>query len=184
MTTLSTAAWIAHDLGISTGVGGSLFGRVAMHPATRNISDREERGRVVEDAWQRFSHIQLGALGLMALTWFAGRSALSGRQVDRTARALTLTKDVCVIGTLATAIASTIAGRRMAAQQPGAPPIDETGQRLAAEAAPSAKRLNRITSASGIANLAFGAGVVATTAALAMRAGKSARWSVVARLLP
>lgn len=184
MTTLSTAAWIAHDLGLAAGVGGTLFGRVAMHPATRNITDREQRGLVVKDAWQMFNNIQLGALGLMALTWFAGRTSLSGREVDSTARGLTIAKDVLVVGTVVTAVATAVTGRKMAAQKPDGLPIDDTGQRVADDAPESAQKLDRLTGTLGLANMICGAGVIAVTAVLAMRAGKSTKWGFVSRMLP
>src|SRR5579872_1884716 len=33
MSTLSTAAWAAHDVGLATAVGGTLYGRAALEPA-------------------------------------------------------------------------------------------------------------------------------------------------------
>jgi uncharacterized membrane protein len=84
MGALSMAAWVAHDLGIAVGVGGSLFARIALEPSMRKISTPEQRGRVVNDAWSRFGAVQLGALGLMAATWLSPRQQCSPRPpVDR-----------------------------------------------------------------------------------------------------
>lgn len=185
MAGLSTAAWIGHDLGLAAGVGGTLFGKVALHPATRNINDARERGRVVNDAWRTFNTYQLAGLGLMAVSWFAGRSKLSGGEVDSTSRTLTLVKDALVLATFGTAIANGIAGRRMAAHSPGgATPISSDGESLAADAPAEARRLKPLIDTLGMVNLLCGAGVIGVTAVLAMRAGKSARWSAVSRLLP
>lgn len=182
MATLSTAAWIAHDLGIATGVGGTLFGRVAMHPALRQISDKEERGQVASDAWRSFNVYQLAGLGLMAATWFAGRSMLSGREVDGTARKLVVLKDGLVIASVASAVGAAVTGRLMAKQHQDRVPMNEHGT-VAAEAPQQTRRLNRLTDAFGLANLLTGIGVVATTAILAMKAGESGRWTFWSRRL-
>jgi hypothetical protein len=185
MTGLSTAAWVAHDLGLATGVGGSLFGRIAMHPAVRHVSDAEERGQVVQDAWKSFNVVQLASLAIMGASWFAGRSKLTGHEVDGASRALVLTKDALVVGTLATAIGCGIAGRALAAQAPGGRvPVDEKGEATTTAAPETARRLQRVVDLLGTANLLFGAGVLGVTTVLAMRAGKSPRWSFIARLLP
>lgn len=181
----STAAWIAHDLGLAVGVGGTLFGKVALHPATRSVSDPRERGKVANEAWQTFSNYQLVGLGLVALTWFTGRSKLSGGEVDATSRALTLTKDALVVGALGTAIASAVTGRKMAAQSPnGATPVSSDGDTLSPGAPQTAKTLKGAVDVLGMVNLICGAGVMAVTTILAMRAGKSARWAAVSRFLP
>jgi hypothetical protein len=185
MSGLSTAAWVGHDLGLATSVGGVLFGRMALHPATRKLPNDAERGLVIGDAWRRFSLMQVAGSTIAALTWFAGRSRLSGWEVDRASRALTPIKDAFVVGTLGTSIASALLGRRLQALAPdGALPVSEDGRHLAAEAPAQAKRLNAVVDKVGIASLAFGAGVVALTAVLAMRAGQSGRWALFSRFLP
>jgi hypothetical protein len=40
MTKLSTAAWIAHNLGIGASFGGLLFGKLALNPNLDVISSR------------------------------------------------------------------------------------------------------------------------------------------------
>src|SRR4051812_14926376 len=92
---------------------------MAMHPAGKNISSEEERGRIGADAWQKVNTLQLPALGVMAATWFVGRTALSGREVDRASRWLVVLKDAFVLGTLGTGVGAAITGRRLAAQRPG-----------------------------------------------------------------
>jgi hypothetical protein len=185
MSGLSTAAWIGHDLGLATNVGGVLFGRMALHPATRKLPNESERGLVIHDAWRRFNLFQVTSAAVAALTWFAGRTRLSGREVDRTSRALTPIKDVLLLGTLGTSVASGILGRRLSALAPdGALPVSNDGRHLSAEAPHEAKRLNAAVDKVGIANLICGACVVGLTAALAMRAGRSQRWSFISRFLP
>lgn len=184
MTALTTAAWVAHDIGTAVGVGGALFGRIALEPSVRNIQDREDRGKVVNDAWRRFGVVQLSAYGVMAASWLAGRLKLGGRAVSETARPLVIAKDICVGATLASAIGAALAGRKLAEQRAGgAIPMNREGE-PGAEAPPAAKRLGRITDAFGLVNLFSGFGVVALTTILAMQAGKSPRWKGVSRFLP
>ncbi|MBV9945606.1 MAG: hypothetical protein JOZ69_02035, partial [Myxococcales bacterium] len=98
MATLSTTAWVLHDLGLATGFGGSLFGKMALHPAAGAASSKEERGRIVNAAWRTYAPVNLLGHVAFALTWAIGRKMLSGRSLGRTARALVLAKDALVVG--------------------------------------------------------------------------------------
>lgn len=182
MARLSTAAWIAHDLGMATGIGGGLFGRTALHPAVNRVSDRNERGLVVSDAWKRFSWFELAGYALAAMTWFAGRSRLGGREVDGDTRSLVLAKDGLMAATVATAIGSSVAGRLMSAPRPEGVPMKD-GDDLAADAPSTSKKLHPVVNVLGVANLLFAAGVAGLTTVLAMRAGQSHRWSFVSHFL-
>lgn len=185
MSGFSTAAWVGHDLGLATNMGGTLFGRMALHPAIRKLPNEGERGLVISDAWRRFNVFQVASSAFAALTWFAGRSRLSGREVDSTSRTLVPIKDVLILGTLGTSIASAVLGRRLNALAPdGALPVSEDGRHLSFQAPEQAKKLNAVVDKVGIANIACGAGVIAITAVLAMRAGQSSRWSFLSRILP
>jgi uncharacterized membrane protein len=184
MTELATAAWVAHDIGTAVGVGGSLFGKIALEPSVRNISDRADRGRVVNDAWRRFGSVQMAAYGLMAASWLAGRLKLGGRAVNAASGPLVVAKDVLVGATLASAVGAAVAGRKMSQQRmEGAVPMNGQGD-PASDAPPAARRLKGITDAFGLVSLVAGLGVVAVTTVLAMQAGKSGRWKAVSRLLP
>jgi uncharacterized membrane protein len=184
MAALATAAWVAHDLGIAVGVGGSLFGRIALEPSVRKIADREERGMVVNDAWRRFGMVQLAGLGVMAATWFAGRLKLTGREVTAGSRGLVLAKDILVGTTVASAVGAALAGSKMAEHRPeGAVPMNSEGE-AAADAPRGARRLGRATDAFGLVNLIAGTGVIVVTTILAMRGSQSARWSALTRFLP
>lgn len=78
MATLSTTAWVLHDLGLAAGFGGNLFGQVALHPAVRSIESKRERGKVTHVAWDRYKVVNAVALAAMATTWGIGRSVVSG----------------------------------------------------------------------------------------------------------
>jgi len=185
-TALSTAAWVAHDLGTAIGVGGALFGRVALEPSVRNVRDQDQRGKLLTEAWRRFGVVQMGALAVMAATWYTGRAKLGGASVGGAGtRGLIVAKDILVGTTVASAVGSAVTGNLLAARRRrhADAPIDDSGE-VAASAPPAARRLGRITDAFGLTNLLAGAGVIAVTAVLAMQAGKSARWSAISRLLP
>src|SRR5689334_22996656 len=97
MAKLSSAAWIAHELGLATAIGGTLFGREALQPALREIDSDIQRYSVSDAAWRRFSWLNLAGHALVAGTWFYGRSMLSGREVSRKARGMVRAKDLFVV---------------------------------------------------------------------------------------
>lgn len=184
MAPISTLAWVAHNLGIAVGVGGGLFGRIALEPSMKKVSDREQRGRILNDAWRRFGGVQLGALSVMAGTWIAGRTKLTGQAVSGSAQGLVIAKDLFVGASLLTAVGSAVSGNLLAAQRRNdAVPFNEQGE-VAADAPSRARALGRVTDALGLVNLIAGVGIIATTTMLSMSAGKSVRWSAVSRLLP
>lgn len=185
MAKLSTSAWILHDLGMAAGFGGTLFGKAALDPAVRQVGSKDERVRVLDDAWGRFRVLDAVALGAMALTWLGGRSAFSGRRLGKPMRRLVIAKDVLVGGALLTGVASLIAGAVMHKEQhkQGAMPV-RSGYEMSSELTPGAKAAERFLSIAGPINAAFIAGAIAVNAALAQESGKSARWSAVSRLLP
>ena len=176
MAKLSSAAWIAHDVGLATAIGGTLFGREALHPALREgIDDQEDRDRIADLAWRKFSWVNLAAHGAMAATWFAGRTLLSGREVNRLSRPLTVAKDALIVGSLATGIASIVLGRAL-------------GRRVRREATLADRErtetLRRAVGATGLVNLAANVGILGVTAALAMQGAKSPTFSLFSRRLP
>src|SRR3712207_8669831 len=65
----SRAGKVAHDLGLSTWFGGTLFGQVSLNPAVSGISDQRERGRVLNEAWARFQAANLPAMLSTLLGW-------------------------------------------------------------------------------------------------------------------
>ncbi|MBV8757290.1 MAG: hypothetical protein JO257_08455 [Deltaproteobacteria bacterium] len=178
MAKLSSAAWIAHDVGLATAIGGTLFGREALHPALREgIADPDERDRVADAAWRKFSWVNLAGHIAMASTWFAGRTMLSGREVDRTSRPLTVAKDALIVASLATGAASVVIGRILGAKvrNDEQPTMQDREQ---------VETLRRAVGAVGLVNLAANIGILGVTAALAMQAAKSPKFSFWSRLLP
>src|ERR1700750_3074783 len=71
---LSQFGRAAQDIGLAGLLGGNLFARLAMHPSVTEISDKTERGRLVNAAWRRYGTIN--SLGLAALIagWVPARA--------------------------------------------------------------------------------------------------------------
>lgn len=183
MGTLSTAAWAAHDVSLATAMGGVVFGRAALAPALDEIASPGERDRVSAEAWSRFAWLNLAAHGVMAATWLAGRTVLSGKEVSGRARTLTLVKDGLIVGSLLTGVASNVVGwmtGKQTEKQRG-PALVEAGM------VPKDDKtiaLSKATAALGTANLIANAAILAVTSVLAMEGNKSGRFAWFSRLLP
>lgn len=180
MGTLSTAAWVTHDLAMAASIGGNLFGKVGLEPAVSEISSASERGRVLDHAWGSYSWLSGGSLLLAAGTWLAGRTMLSGFEVGPHARRLTLVKDVLMAGFFVTGVGSIVVGRSIGAGKGGSVPLD----RNATPYEPAERTKKTAVAALSTANLLFGIGVAGITAVLAMKSGRSTTWSVFSRFLP
>jgi hypothetical protein len=182
MAKLSSAAWIAHDVGLAAAIGGTMFGREALQPALHEISDRKERDQVSDTAWRRFSWINLAGHAVVAATWFFGRSLLSGRSVSPTARRLTVAKDVLVVASLATGLASIILGRVLGSRVTERRGSGEEAGESGAE--PGTQKLRNVVSVLGMANLAANVGIAGVTTALSVEASQSLPFSLTSRRLP
>jgi hypothetical protein len=184
MARLSTTAWVLHDLGLAAGFGGNLFGQLALNPAVAAAESKRDRGRVAQVAWSRYKGVNAFSLLAFAGTWAIGRALLSGREVGRTSRKITVMKDGLVAGAVITGLGSMIAGTMLsrARERADEAPI-ETGAHPAPETPREVARLQRITSVFGIATIVLEAAAVATTTVLAMTSGRSTKWSFAARYL-
>lgn len=182
--TLSSTALVLHDLGVATGFGGTLFGKFGLDPAARAIASKEERGRILDDAWTRFSPVNLLSIGATAITWIIGRSMFSGRGFGPDMRNLVLAKDVFVGTALATGIANAVLGKQFGDLVEKGEGAIESGLEPSIETPPNTAAVQRATTATGIAYLFALGGIVVTTALLNFKAGKSLRWGAAARYLP
>ena len=68
----SNGAKIAHNLGLAAWFGGSLFGQIALNPTVSSISDKSERGRVLNESWGRFNAVNSLAVASALISWRAG----------------------------------------------------------------------------------------------------------------
>jgi hypothetical protein len=185
MTTLTTAALVTQDLALAAGFGGALFGTAALDPAVRTtIDNRSERGRVVHRAWKTFGVIDAISLGLVATTWFTGRSAISGRAIGSDVRALVIVKDVLVVSSLALCGAKFMLSSRINAAAPGGAIPLESGNVPSLDAEPRVAGMVRAVKIMNYAGIAIVAGLIGVTDILTMKASKSSKWNLLARLLP
>ena len=71
---LSQLGRAAHDIGLAGLLGGNLFGRLALHPSVTEISDKAERGKLVNAAWRRYGIINSLSLGAVVAGWLGARA--------------------------------------------------------------------------------------------------------------
>jgi hypothetical protein len=168
--TLAQSARAAHDWGLASWLGGSMYGQFALNPAVAKIDDKRERGKVVNAAWNGYNLINAVSLGSVALGWFASR--VTETRPDRLTedeRRLAMAKDGLTLVAVGTGIASAVQGARLAGQAPeGAVPI-ERGTKPAEDTPPAAAKAQRSLAGLGITNIASGVGLVVVNALLAQR---------------
>ena len=182
--TLSTAAWVAHNLGLAVCFGGSLFGKVALNPNLDVIGSEADRGKILNTAWNRFNLISAVSFVVSAATWFPGRLGLSGKEIDQQTRSLVLAKDLLfAVGTVS-GIASVLLGRALAGEAPGGATPIASGTRPSSETPEKAARLLRSVNQLGNANLTITGAILGVTTVLSMKATESARFSAISRLFP
>ena len=180
----TTSAFALHNLGLAAGFGGSLFGRVALNPAVHVIKDHTDRGAVVNRAWQRYNLINVVGMGFTALSWLTGRTLISGRSIDRTARRLTLAKDVLLATSIASGASTIVAGQMLAKQAPEGRVDLDGGNEPSPRTPEKARALIQFINVVGNIGLAASAGVIALTAVLSLRASSSVKWNLLSRVLP
>jgi hypothetical protein len=182
--TLSTAAWVAHNLGLAACFGGLLFGKTALNPSLSAIDSEADRGKILNATWNRYNAINVVSFATAAATWFPGRLGLSGKEIDQQTRNLVLAKDALFAVGALTGLASVIQGRALSGKAPeGAVPI-ESGTTPAARTPEEAAGLLRSVNQLGNLNVAVTGAILGITTVLAMKATESARFSAVSRFLP
>jgi hypothetical protein len=182
--TLSTTAWVAHNLGLAACFGGLLFGKAALNPSLSVIDSEADRGKVLNTTWNRYNAINVASFATAAATWFPGRLGLSGKEIDQQTRNLVLAKDVLFAVGALTGLASVIQGRVLTDQAPeGAVPI-ESGTTPAAGTSEKAAGLLRSVNQLGNVNVAVTGAILGITTILSMKATESTRFSALSRFLP
>ncbi len=184
MAKLSAAAWAAHNLGLAACFGGQLFGKVALNANLGVLDDPEDRGRLLNTAWNRYNIVNAASFATAAATWFPGRLGLSGKEIDRQTRNLVLAKDILFAAGALAGLASLVQGRALAGQAPGGAVPIETGTTPSAQTPEKAAALLRSVNLLGNANIAVIGGILGVTSVLSMKASESQRFGAVSRLLP
>jgi hypothetical protein len=167
MAQASTPVRSLHKMGLGISLGGTLFGLIALNPSVARISDKRERGRVLNEAWMRFQTIGTLAMGVTVAMWRLGGLKRAESDLDPTLAGL---KNILLGGALVTSVASAIVGMRIARQAPeGATPV-ESGTEPAPETPEEAARSQRLSAFLGVATVAQVAGVLGLSSALEIRA--------------
>ena len=164
---LSQAGRAAHDLGLAGLLGGNLFGRLALHPSVTEISDQQERGKVVNAAWKRYGTVNSLSLLAVVAGWAGARAAeASDTRLSPEERPLARAKDVLVGLVAVTGVATAVEGVRFARSAPnGAVPLRD-GDHAAVNATPESARRKRRVNALGAASLVAEVALVGVNAAL------------------
>ncbi len=175
----STPVRSLHKLGLGINLGGTIFGLIALNPTVSRISDKSERGRVLNEAWARFQTIGVLAMGVTVAMWRLGGLKEAESDLDATLAGI---KNVLLGGALLTTLASAIAGMRIARQAPeGYTPV-ESGTEPAPETPEEAARSQRLSAFLGTATVALVAGVLGLSSALEVRAVERSK-GVLSRVL-
>ncbi len=182
--TFTTSAYVLHNLGLAAGFGGSLFGQTALNPSVKLISNKQERAKIVNAAWNGFNIISMLGIGTTALTWFAGRSRIDGRAISSDARKLVIAKDVLLGVTLITGLVNTVTGGFLAKRSlKDGVPMD-SGFKAAPEAPQDVQRATTLVNSLGVVSIIAMAGLIGVSTWLDNTAAKSFKWNALARFLP
>ena len=150
---LSQVGRAAHDIGLAGLLGGNLFGRMALHPSVTQISDKSERGKVVNAAWRRYGAINSVSLAALVGGWAGARAKEAApSRLSPAERRLALAKDVLVGATAVSGLATAVEGMRFARQAP--------------EATDTQRRMKRRVSMLGAVSLAAELALAGVNAAL------------------
>jgi hypothetical protein len=165
---ISSLGRAAHDVGVGALVGGNLFARLAMHPSLVHISDKRERGKVLNSSWQRYGPVNTAALTAIVLGWGGARLGEARPSLLSPAeRRLALAKDLAVGGVAITGVGSAAAGMRFARTAPdGAVPMKD-GDVPSKRAGEEAQRLKKTVNVLGSLHLASAITLAGINAALA-----------------
>jgi hypothetical protein len=80
----NTLSRTLHDVGLAAWFGGSLMGAVGLNAAAGAVDDPAQRGRVVNEGWDRWTPLNAGAIGAHLLggaaILLANRKRVAGQQ--------------------------------------------------------------------------------------------------------
>ncbi len=150
---LARAGSAVHEIALAALLGGNLFGRFAMNPALEEISDKAERGKVLNRARRRYGTVDSIALLALAAGWLPDRLGRGGSMVSVRERRLAVAKDVAIGAVVLTGLASAAGGVGFAQQAPeGAVPM-QSGSTAAPETPPRAASIKQVVSVLGALNI-------------------------------
>lgn len=164
---------LAQEGALAALIGGNLFGRVAMHPALRDVSDARERGKVLNRAWRRYGTVNSLALVGLVAGWTSARGDERGPLwTSPRRRSLVLAKDVAVGAVVVTGLASAAGGVGFSQQASDGAVAMEDGSEPAPETPARARHIKRVVNVLGGLNLASELGLVGVNALLSRSASR------------
>ena len=114
----NTMSRTLHDVGLAAWFGGSLMGAVGLNAAAGAVDDPAQRGRVVNEGWDRWTPLNAGAIGAHLLggaaILLANRKRVAGQQG---VAGMTAVKTVLTGAALGVTAYSRILGRKVAARE-------------------------------------------------------------------
>jgi hypothetical protein len=166
--TLANSARAAHDVGLAAWLGGAMFGKLALNPSLKKITNPTERGSVLNAAWNGYNPINALGLGAAALSWGAARlTETHPENLSGSEHLLSQAKDGLMAVAVLTGVASGVQGVRLAKQAPdGAVPVQsgtEPDQDTPAKAASIQRSLGVLANV----NILTGIALVAVNGVLA-----------------
>jgi hypothetical protein len=165
--TASSLGRATHDVALGALLGANLFGRIALSPALEAISDKAERGQVLNRAWRRYGTVNSLALAALVGGWLPARlGEAAPRWLSERERRLAVAKDVAMGAVVVTGLAAGASGLGFATQAPaGAVPM-QSGHDTAPETPSRAAHLKRAANVLGALNLASEVALVGINASL------------------
>ena len=165
--TLQNTTRALHDVGLAAWLGGAMFGKFALNPSVAAISDKSERGKVANLAWNGYNAVHALGLGAAGVGYFAARGTeLHGGRLTDTEQSLYKVQDVLTVLALVTGVANFVQGGRLAKQAPGGAVPIQDGTTPSPQTPPQAAKLQRSIGTLGNANLVAGAGLLIMNALL------------------
>ncbi|HET9104491.1 MAG TPA: hypothetical protein VFN55_14140 [Solirubrobacteraceae bacterium] len=160
-------AQVGQDVALAALIGGNLFGRTAMHPALAEISDAQERGKVLNRAWRRYGTVNSTALVTLVGGWLVARRAETALPLLGSGRRRLIgAKDVAVGAVVISGLASAAGGVGFAQQAPdGAVPMTD-GSQPGEDTPDRAAALKHLTNTLGALSLTAELSLVAVNALL------------------
>lgn len=179
---LKTSACILHNLSLAVAYGGPLYGKLALGPAVKEISSEQERGKVLETAWNKFAPVHLAAHGVFTASWLVLRKMAKDRNLGKNAEKLLMVKDTLVAGALLTGVATNVANKMMQREFPQGVPVT-SGEQPSPNTPPQGARFQRFFSVMGPLNLALIAGAIVVGPVLAVEAFRGSRRKMISHLV-
>jgi hypothetical protein len=167
------AAEVAQAIGVATWFGGQVFATAGLHPGVEVLSDRGERTKVIDEAWRRYKPYGMAGLWL-AEVGTAVRSYQAFRKPAGTRTGLAALNVACCAGAIAASTMSGYLGREIARSTPDRETPITTATEPASETPARARKAQRWLGWCETLTLAFGIGLVVSSALLSADAARAA----------